>query len=119
MPGKRRTSMEMSTPKTSSIQVGCMFRDCEHSQLTQSERPQWKKIISKIPIYANASQIKVEAINKHSRHYQNFCALENYVLLYPDGREVMFVPGVENQTFKLCLYKEELNKQYFQIVFLR
>ena len=49
--------------------------------------------------------------------HQNFCALESYVLLYQGGREVMHVPGVENQSFKLCLYKEELNKQYSHIVF--
>lgn len=43
-------------------------------------------------------------------HHQTFCALESYVLLYPDGREVLHVPVVENQSLKLCLYKEELNK---------
>ena len=45
-----------------------------------------------------------------------FFGLEEYVLLYPDGKEELFLPGITNTRFQLDSYKEELGKPYSQIV---
>ena len=37
----------------------------------------------------NYDNLKKRAIEKHSYHDQYFCDLEEYVLLYPDGKETM------------------------------
>ena len=39
-----------------------------------------------------------------------------YVLLYPDGKEELFLPGITSTTFQLDPYKEELGKPYSPIV---
>ena len=64
---------------------------------------------------ASALEVKSEAIDKHADHDQEFCASESYVLLYPDFKEVCFVPGT-SEMFKINLYKESLGKPYSQVV---
>ena len=70
-------------------------------------------------VFTNSSyeDIKKVSIEKHSNHNQNFvCRHETYVLLYPDGQEAYYLPGVfSTQAFQLDLYKEELGKPYSQI----
>ena len=61
-------------------------------------------------------QSKEAAIEKHSKYDQEFCALEDYVLLYPDFREVVYLPGSSN-VFQLDKYKHDLAKAYSQISF--
>lgn len=39
-----------------------------------------------------------------------------YVILYPDGSEVVFVPGTE-RPFQLAEYKNEIGKAYARITF--
>ena len=60
--------------------------------------------------------MKKRAIEKHSHHDQSFCDLEEYVLLYPDGKEALFLPGITSTRFQLDSYKEELGKPYSQII---
>lgn len=37
--------------------------------------------------------LKTAAIEKHANHDQMFCGLEEYAMIYPDGKEVNFIPG--------------------------
>ena len=62
--------------------------------------------------------LKKGAIEKHSHHGQSFCGLEEYALLYPDGKEALFLPGITTTRFQLDCYKEELGKPYSQILYL-
>ena len=43
--------------------------------------------------------LKKGAIEKHSHHDQSFCGLKECVLLYPDGKEALFLPGITSTTF--------------------
>ena len=47
---------------------------------------------------SSASEIKILAIDNHASHNQNFCGLEDYVLLYPDGKEVVKLPETPTGT---------------------
>ena len=51
------------------------------------------------------------ALLKHSNHDQYFCAEEEYVLLYPDHKIVVKVPGSE-EDFTVLKYKKELSKPF-------
>ena len=83
-----------------------------------------KKLPLKLSETSSASEIKILATDKHASHNQNFCGLEDYVLLYPDGKEVVTLPETPTGTgekkgkqFTLCEYKMELGKPYSQILF--
>ena len=73
-----------------------------------------KKLPLKVKTTINYDDLKKRAIEKHSHHDQSFCGLEEYVLLYPDGKEALFLPGITS--FQLDSYKEELGKSHSQIV---
>ena len=73
-----------------------------------------KELPLKVKTTINYDDLKKRAIEKHSHHDQSFCGLEEYVLLYPDGKEALFLPGITS--FQLDSYKEELGKSYSQIV---
>ena len=75
-----------------------------------------KKLQLKVKATINYDHLKKRAIENHSHHEQSFCGLEEYVLLYPDGKEALSVPGINSTRFKLDSYKEELGKLYSQIV---
>ena len=74
-----------------------------------------KKLLLKVKTTINYD-LKKRAIEKHSHHDQSFCCLEEYVLLYPDGKEALSLPGITSTRLQLDSYKEELGKPYSQIV---
>ena len=80
------------------------------------KRVRGKKLPLKVKTTINYDNLKKRAIEKHSHHDQSFCGLEEYVLLYPDGKETLFLPGITSTRFQLDSYKEELGKPYSQIV---
>ena len=59
--------------------------------------------------------MKKRTIEKHSHHYQFFCDLEEYILLYPNGKETLFLPGITTTRLQLDSYKEQLGKPCSQI----
>ena len=101
------------------INVGLMERD----SFCILKPVRGKKLPLKIDEKSSSAEIKLSAINKHASHDQNFCALEEYVLLYPDGKEVIKLPGLpsddpeNDKEFSLLEYKTELGKPYSQINF--
>ena len=56
-----------------------------------------KKQRGRLPVQvkdnANVIDLKVAAIEKYSKHDQQFCGLEDYVLLYQDLSDDVFLPG--------------------------
>ena len=74
-----------------------------------------KRLPVKVPDKCSAAELKEAAIEKHSKYDQEFCALEDYVLLYPDCKEVFYLPGSSN-VFHLDKYKHDLAKPYSQIL---
>ena len=72
-----------------------------------------KKLLLKVKITTNYDVLKKRAIQKHSHHDQSFCGLEEYVLLYPDEKEVLSLPKINSARFQLDYYKEELGKLCF------
>lgn len=73
---------------------------------------------SRLPIKVEknmtADKVLEIAKRKHSDHDQYFCYLEDYTMVYPDNREVVFIPGT-NQQFTVSDYKKELGKPYSKI----
>ena len=55
------------------------------------------------------------AIKKHAEHDQFFCGEEDYILLYPDQKPVLKVPG-SDEDFSVAKYKQELAKPYSKVV---
>ena len=75
-----------------------------------------KRLPVKVSDKCSATELKEAAIEKHSKYDQEFCSLEDYVLLYPDFREVVYLPGSSN-VFQLDKYKHDLAKAFSQISF--
>ena len=69
-----------------------------------------KSLPVKVSDKCSAAELKEAAID------QEFCALEDYVLLYPDFKEVFYLPRSLN-VFQLDKYKHDLAKPYSQILF--
>ena len=63
----------------------------------------------------NASEMLQIAIDKHTKHFQQFNTACEYVLLYPDHTIVNTLPGSLSQRFTLESYKEDLGKTYAKI----
>jgi hypothetical protein len=56
-----------------------------------------------------------KGIDKHSAYDRNFEPFQNYALLYPDGSEILTLPGQPTQLFQLDKYKEDIAKPYNRI----
>ena len=54
------------------------------------------------------------AVKKHADHDQFFCGEEDYILLYPDQKPVLKVPGSDEE-FSVAKYKQELAKPYSKV----
>ena len=75
-----------------------------------------KRLPVKVSDKCSAAELKEAAIEKHGKYDQQFCALEYYVLLYADFKEVFYLPRSSN-VFQLDKYKHDLAKPYSQILF--
>ena len=102
-----RSKQKEITESRVTINIG-IIRENDHGILAATRG-------SKLPVLVNkdstANQVLVAAITKHSNHDQYFCAAEEYVLLYPDQKVVVKVPGSEEH-FTVAKYKKELAKPY-------
>ena len=96
--------------KTVTVTVGLVERDD-----TDLKYIRGKRLPVKVSDKCSAAELKEAAIEKHSKYDQEFCALEDYVLLYPDCKEVFYLPGSSN-VFQLDKYKHDLAKPYSQIL---
>jgi hypothetical protein len=63
---------------------------------------------------ASSEEIKEKAVSKHTNHDKTLHHGLDYVLLYPDGSEVVNMPG-STQPFVLEKYKEEVGRPYNRI----
>ena len=61
-----------------------------------------------------AREVCEAAVKKHSDHDQFFCGDEDYILLYPDQKAVVKVPG-SDEKFSVAKYKQELAKPYSKV----
>ena len=75
-----------------------------------------KRLPVKVSDKCREAEVKEAAIENHSKYDQEFCALEDYVLLYSDFKEVFYLPG-SSSVFQLDKYKHDLAKAYSQILF--
>ena len=68
-----------------------------------------------VPSNATSDLILERAVEKHRRHDRQLMSGE-YTLLYPDGTEVLMMPGKEGDKFVLSKYKEDIGKPYSRIL---
>ena len=62
----------------------------------------------------SSGQVIEAAVQKHSAYDQYFCGLEDYLLLYPDQKVVVSIPGTSKK-FTVRGYKEALGKPFSKI----
>ena len=60
---------------------------------------------------SHAGDVLAAAIEKHANHDQYFCSLETHILLYPDQKVVVTVPGSLNE-FTVEGYRKALGKPF-------
>lgn len=70
----------------------------------------------KVKSNAVLEDVIAEAVRKHASFDQSFDNIPPYVLLYPDFREVFFIPGTSD-VFTLSAYKEAIGKEYKRLTF--
>ena len=93
-----------------SISVG-IVRLSAHKELSIKRG---SRVFVSVPRNANSDTVKKLAVDKHANLNQYFCALEDYVLLYPDTKVVEFLPG-SNENFDVEKYKELLGKPFQKV----
>ncbi|XP_066926772.1 uncharacterized protein [Clytia hemisphaerica] len=80
----------------------------------------WKRQGRRLPVLVldrvNATELKSKAVKKFAEYDQNFCSTEDYILLYHDYSEMVYIPGTM-KAFILSDYKENLGDPYSKIVF--
>ena len=110
---QQRTLLKTSLyNKINTITVGLVERD----DAGDLKYIRGKRLQVKVSDKCSAAELRKAAIEKHSKYDQEFCALEDYVLLYPDFKEVFYLPRSLN-VFQLDKYKHDLAKPYSQILF--
>ena len=72
------------------------------------------KVALKVGKDFGAVEVLRAAVKKHADHDQFFCGDEDYILLYPDQKEVVKVPG-SDEKFTVAKYKQELAKPYSKV----
>lgn len=95
-----------------SINIGLM-RLNEENQL----KVVWgKRLPVKTRKCSTHAEILASSIEKWKKFDKNFDAGRQYQLLYPDTSHALFMPGGCKDFFELKAYKEELGKEYKNIV---
>eukprot|EP00794_Sanderia_malayensis_P001017 gene1017-338_t len=56
------------------------------------------------------------SVDKHGNHDRNFDRFGDYTLAFPDGAEILTIPGKPTELFQLDKYKEEVCKPYNRII---
>ena len=72
--------------------------------------------ITTVSSSANKEEITQKAVMKHASFDQSFDESLKYVLLYPDFREVIHIPGTKDM-FTLDAYKNALGKEFKRLTF--
>ena len=74
-----------------------------------------KVLMIKVVVEAHKFDIVSKGVDKHSAHDRLFNGKKLYTLAYPDGSEVLTLPGKVDEIFQLDKYKEDLGKPYNRI----
>ena len=69
----------------------------------------------RVPAWVRKLELLNKGIEKHAAHDRNFDRYGDYALVYPDGTEVLTLPGKPAQLFQLDKYKEDFGKPYNRI----
>ena len=115
-PSKSSTSTSTITRKSEPLMHSATINVGIMKNVNLNLKPvRGKKLPLKVKTTMNYDDLKKRAVGKYSHHDQSFCCLEEYVLLYPDRKEALFLPGITSTRLQLDSYKEELGKPYSQI----
>lgn len=74
-----------------------------------------KIMIVRVPVSIKKLELLRKGIDKHAAHDRTFDPFEDYTLLYPDGTEILTLPGQSTQIFQLDKYKEDIGKPFNRI----
>ena len=74
-----------------------------------------KVLMIKVAVEAHKLDIVSKGVDKHSAHDRLFNGKQLHTLAYPDGSEVLTLPGKVDEIFQLDKYKEDLGKPYNRI----
>ena len=92
------------------INIGLM-----ESKGNQLKKVWGKRLPIKIQKCSTYSSILETGRLKWSAYYSNLMQDKEYVLLYEDGNQALFMPGGHKEFFDLSKYKEELGRDYRRI----
>lgn len=75
-----------------------------------------KRVVLRVSNRANYKTVRDKAVEKWKAFYSHFYSESNdYVLLYENGAEALFLPGSAKEFFSLERYQEELGKDFNRI----
>ena len=112
---KTASSSSTSTnPKNSVVEINIGIASIEEKSSILKKRQ--GRMSLRVSETIDRHDLLEAAITKYSRFNQNFCANDEYVLLYPDLSEVIFNPGT-HKTFRLNEYKEDFGRSYAKVTF--
>ena len=74
-----------------------------------------KNMPIQVPVAIRKLELLSKSIDKHADHDRRFQSYGDYALVYPDGTEVLTLPGQPSALFQLDKYKEEVKKPWNRI----
>ena len=112
-----KDAIALQIKKTLSTKRSVLISDgiAARSEFGELKPLRGKHLPVKVLESSTSCEVLLTAIEKHANHNQEFCALDDWVLLYPDFKDVICMPG-SDESFKLNKYKDELCKPYSQIL---
>ena len=76
-----------------------------------------KAMTIRVPSDIRKLQLLRKAIERHQAYDRKFDPDAGYTIAYPDGTEILTLPGQSTQIFQLDKYKEDIGKPYNRISF--
>eukprot|EP00794_Sanderia_malayensis_P006545 gene6544-7283_t len=93
------------------INVGVMY----HANGNILKPIKGKNMSIRVPITIRKVELLSKVTDKHVDHDRHFHRYGDYALVYPDGTEVLTLPGKPTTLFQLDKYKEEIGKPWNRI----
>lgn len=107
---KAKIAKSKSKETEVSINVGFMKLD----KTGNFKKCRGKTLPIKVLPSADKKSILAKAVKKHANHDKTIHEGLEYVLLYPDGNEVVKLPGTDNE-FSLKEYREDVGRTYNRV----
>ena len=111
-PKSKKAKIAKSKSKETEVRINVGFMKVDKTG--NFKKCRGKTLPIKVLPSADKKSILIKAVKKHANHDKTIHEGLEYVLLYPDGNEVVKLPGTDDE-FSLKEYREDLGRTYNRV----